>query len=234
MKGSDTSKLEAMKAGMLRNLQAAEAIGQPDAPTFTMPPPPAPGSTAPPRPSGAAPTPQVATTGTVPAPAAGLGEAPVGVLAGMTPEQREEYRRKCWKQYYEYCALYQKYYDKDQQKGGGTAVYRPPLGGAPPRSALPAGPLPSAFPTIGTAPSTRSVPSAFGAPLGRPPAAAQPVPNLGVCLPGVPSLQRVGVPRVPTPMARPASVDNATAAALLVAARSRLSEEDLNTKLLGL
>merc|ERR1712146_216771 len=37
---------------------------------------------------------------------------------GASPEEFEAYRQKCWKEYHEYCAIWQKYYKKNQEGGG--------------------------------------------------------------------------------------------------------------------
>eukprot|EP00928_Gymnodinium_smaydae_P044059 TRINITY_DN29415_c0_g1_i1.p1 TRINITY_DN29415_c0_g1~~TRINITY_DN29415_c0_g1_i1.p1 ORF type:complete len:435 (+),score=102.81 TRINITY_DN29415_c0_g1_i1:220-1524(+) len=43
--------------------------------------------------------------------------------AGASPQELEKYRQECWRQYNEYCAIYQKYYNKKQD--GGQSVGRP-------------------------------------------------------------------------------------------------------------
>jgi len=42
--------------------------------------------------------------------------APPALQPGATPEQQEAYRRDCWRKYYEYCSLWQKYYTQNSTK----------------------------------------------------------------------------------------------------------------------
>lgn len=116
---AEVAELAAMKAKMLGNLQAAESIVQAKAPAMALPvgeeeestpsAPPISGSTS----------------------IAGAGEtapgAPQAIVCppGTSQEEYEAYRQKCWKEYYEKCAVWQKYYSQYQAekgKGKGKAI----------------------------------------------------------------------------------------------------------------
>jgi len=159
---ADEAALAARKAEMLRNLQAAEKIGQPgtSAPSAVVPEMGAmpahdvtSQSTA-----GSAATHQVAgsTQACLPpggASASGVSNgAAVTCPPGTSPEEFEEYRKRCWQQYYEYCTVWQKYFT--QQQGHGQAK----AGQLAPQSKHPSPPAPPAtFRAPAPPPLTRSV-----------------------------------------------------------------------------
>jgi len=101
--------LAARKAEMLRKLQAGDGGGAAGASTPEASSESAPAEATPAGP-GAMPASVIAAAG--PAPAAGASAA-----------EYEAYRQKCWKQYYEYCAVWQKYYSKKQEGGGQPKGY---------------------------------------------------------------------------------------------------------------
>lgn len=111
---AEAELLAARKAEMLRSLGAAGVAAGPQ-----------PGQPAPPQTSPG--TAAIAAQSTSPGGLLGSSSppaAPPGPGAGppmpplppnATPEQFEAYRQQCWQQYYEYCAVWQKYYEKQKR-----------------------------------------------------------------------------------------------------------------------
>jgi len=49
----------------------------------------------------------------------------------LSPEEHEAYRKECWRQYYEYCGLWQKYFEENQQDLTKSAFPKAPNGSGP-------------------------------------------------------------------------------------------------------
>eukprot|EP00933_Yihiella_yeosuensis_P058401 TRINITY_DN5886_c0_g1_i1.p1 TRINITY_DN5886_c0_g1~~TRINITY_DN5886_c0_g1_i1.p1 ORF type:complete len:428 (-),score=115.71 TRINITY_DN5886_c0_g1_i1:586-1869(-) len=104
---AELAALAARKAEMLRSLNAAEAAAPP--PTVSSPSAGVPGAGPPPMP-----------------------QAPPEPPPGTSPEEFEAYRQQCWKQYYEWCEVWQKQYQNQGSSGRGGCASAPTPGAGPP------------------------------------------------------------------------------------------------------
>lgn len=137
---AQSDALAARKASMLRTLGVASSSREPAQLA------PAPGS----------------------APSAGLPQMSQTCPPGTSPAEFEAYRQKCWREYYDYCAVWQKYYDKHQAEGGAPAAQAKAKGcgkGGPPPGVV----LNPAFAQSHAAPPVMRPPPGAPAP-GWPPA----------------------------------------------------------------
>jgi len=107
---AEAAELAAMKAKMLGNLQAAESIAQAKAPAMALP-------------VGEEEATLTSTSEAMSMPAGASDASPAPPQAsdcppGISQEEFEAYRQKCWKEYYEKCAVWQKYYTQYQAEKG--------------------------------------------------------------------------------------------------------------------
>lgn len=236
----EQAALAARKAEMLRSLKAAEGV---DAGTAL------PSAAAAQQPSregaqvaaSTAPAPEedeVPAAGVAGKPVAPANQAPGGSTPppGATAEQWEAYRQQCWKQYFEYCSAYQKYYDKARaEQGSGPPKPNVPAG----RPATPTGFTSVAVGQGGPAPSAPNgrgsvvLPRALAH--GRPQVAVLTAPSalvgLAAPLAPPPPLAPLRVPQHVVPPPRPGR--RAPMGLVGLAAVNRV-EEDIHSKLLGL
>lgn len=106
---AEAAELAAQKAKMLQRLQAVQDVA---GASHTVPP------KSPPPASGASQLQQ----SSLPTPGSGPAPAPpdaAGCPPGSSAEEYEAYRRRCWQQYYEYQAVWKKYYMQNQAEQSG-------------------------------------------------------------------------------------------------------------------
>jgi hypothetical protein len=176
---AEAAELAARKAAMLNRLSAVEALGQPEVPGAA-------GSAWPPGTNPATGSDTVAPNSSSEAGS-----------PGSSPEEYEAYRRKCWQQYYEYTAVWKKYYDQNQAEQSGKGKAKGKLrpfggGGMPPGLGMVAGK------GSGGMPAPRSVP---------PPVSINPAAGLLSGKGGLPTSQALALPPGATgpPAMRPLS-----------------------------
>lgn len=119
---ADAQLLAARKAEMLRGLSAAEsAMAASTAPGALVKAAGAGPAQGPASLPAAVLTPTVPHTGFPSAPALGSDASPSAATCppGTSPEQFEVYRQKCWKEYFEWCSVWQKYHDREKQESNG-------------------------------------------------------------------------------------------------------------------
>jgi len=215
--GAQADALAARKAAMLRNLGGAPGAQGP----------PGGGPASPSQPSASA---APGMPPQQPPPSVGP-ECP----QGTSPEEFEAYRQQCWKQYYDYTSVWQKYYEQEKQsgqpaqskakgcgKGCGKGAMPPQQGGLLPAMAMNpafAQSSPSSPPTL---PSSFFGTAAAG---GRPP--WQPSPG-GAGLPGA------GTMVSPITMAMAARGGAMMGGYARPPALVKPMDEDIHSKLLGL